>query len=210
MTRKLSFEACLAVCPLIAILRGVKPDEVLDIARALVREGFGIIEVPLNSPAPFDSIARLVDVLGDAAMIGAGTVTTTDEVERLAAIGARLVLSPHFDAAVVGASRRAGMACVPGVMTPTEAFGALATGASALKFFPMELIDAKGVKALRAVLPKAARVIGVGGIDEANMRELFAAGCNGFGLGSSLYKPGMSADAVGARARVLLSAARQV
>lgn len=195
-----------AACPLIAILRGVKPDEAVAIGETLLAEGMRIIEVPLNSPAPFESIKRLVKALRGRAMIGAGTVMSAAEVEELARLGAGLVLSPHFDPAVVHASRAAGLVSVPGVLSPTEAFRALQAGASALKLFPMEIIGEKGVKALRAVLPTDICLLGVGGIDETNMCSLKAAGCQGFGLGSSLFKPGMTPEAVAVRGRRLIAA----
>ncbi len=206
MTALSAFNAAFETCPLIAILRGIKPAEASEIALRLHAAGFRLIEVPLNSPDPFDSISRIVSVLGDRAIVGAGTVTSAAEVRELAGIGARMVLSPHFDLDVVGATVAAGMVSVPGVMSPTEAYGALKAGAHALKLFPMEVIGASGVKALRAVLPKDVRTIGVGGVDETNMAALRKAGCNGFGLGSTLYKPGDSPDHVAARAAALQAA----
>ncbi|MGL5113791.1 MAG: 2-dehydro-3-deoxy-6-phosphogalactonate aldolase, partial [Beijerinckiaceae bacterium] len=158
------FDACLAHCPLIAILRGVQPEQAVQIGDALFQAGFRIIEVPLNSPLPFDSIEKLVRTFGDRAIIGAGTVTTVDEVRELARIGARAVISPHADLAVIEATVRAGLVSLPGIMSPTEAFAALKAGAHALKLFPMEVIGAAGVKAMRAVLPKTTRLIAVGGV----------------------------------------------
>lgn len=207
MTALAAFNAAFATCPLIAILRGIKPEEAGEIALRLHAAGFRLIEVPLNSPEPFDSISRIVSVLGDRAVVGAGTVTSAEEARELASIGSKIVLSPHFDADVVGATVAAGMVSVPGVMSPTEAYGALKAGAHALKLFPMEIVGAAGVKALRAVLPKGVRTIGVGGIDETNMAALRKAGCDGFGLGSTLYKPGDSPDRVAARAAALQAAA---
>jgi 2-dehydro-3-deoxyphosphogalactonate aldolase len=208
VTALAAFDAAFETSPLIAILRGIKPSEAADIALRLHAAGFRLIEVPLNSPDPFDSIARIVSALGDRAIVGAGTVTSAAEVRELAGIGAQIVLSPHFDADVVEATVASGMVSVPGVMSPTEAYGALKAGAHALKLFPMEIIGAAGVKALRAVLPRGARTIGVGGIDESNMAGLKKAGCNGFGLGSTLYKPGDSPDHVAARAAALQAASR--
>ncbi len=208
MTAFSAFNAAFETCPLIAILRGIKPAEASGIALRLHAAGFRLIEVPLNSPDPFDSISRIVSVLGDRAIVGAGTVTSAAEVRELAGIGARIVLSPHFDVDVVGATVAAGMVSVPGVMSPTEAYGALKAGAHALKLFPMEIIGASGVKALRAVLPRDVRTIGVGGVDETNMAALRKAGCNGFGLGSTLYKPGDSPDHVAARAAALQAASQ--
>ncbi len=205
MSALAAFNAAFEACPLIAILRGIRPAEASETALRLHAAGFRLIEVPLNSPDPFDSIARMVAALGDRAVVGAGTVTSAAEVRELAGIGARIVLSPHFDVDVVRETVARGMVSVPGVMSPTEAYGALKAGAHALKLFPMEIIGAAGVKALRAVLPKDVRTIGVGGIDETNMVALRKAGCSGFGLGSTLYKPGDSADHVAARAAALLA-----
>ncbi len=205
MTALAAFDAAFEACPLIAILRGIKPAEAGEVGLRLHAAGFRLIEVPLNSPDPFDSIARMIAALGDRAVIGAGTVTSAAEARELARIGARIILSPHFDADVVEATVAAGMVSVPGVMSPTEAYGALKAGAHALKLFPMEIIGAAGVKALRAVLPRDVRTIGVGGIDETNMGALRRAGCNGFGLGSTLYRPGDGPDHVAARAAALLA-----
>jgi 2-dehydro-3-deoxyphosphogalactonate aldolase len=195
--------------PLIAILRGIEPAQACDVAAALLDAGLRWIEVPLNSPAPFDSIARLVGAFGGDAVIGAGTVRRADELERLADAGARLALSPHCDAALVRTARTLGLTTIPGVMTPSEAFAAIDAGASAIKLFPMELIGERGVKALRAVLPAAIPTVGVGGIDAAAMPPLQRAGCDGFGLGSWLYKPGDAPAAVRVRAAQAISALAQ-
>lgn len=200
------FDTAFAACPLIAILRGVRPDEAVPIGEALVAVGFRLIEVPLNSPDPFESIARLIARFGQDAVIGAGTVTRPSEVSELARIGASMVISPHTDLAVIGASVEAGLVSLPGCMSPSEAFAALGAGAHALKLFPMEVIGPGGVKAMRAVLPQATRLIAVGGIDTTTIPPLRAAGCAGFGIGSTLYKPGMSAAEVGERAAALLLA----
>ena len=194
------FDAAFAACPLVAILRGVRPDEVEAIGEALVAAGFRLIEVPLNSPQPFDSIARLARRLDGRALVGAGTVTDVAEVAQLARIGAALVVSPHTDPEVIGATRAAGMISLPGILSPSEAFAALKAGAHGLKLFPMEMIGASGVKAMRAVLPRGVRLIAVGGVGVAEMPALRAAGCDGFGLGSALYKPGASVTEVAATA----------
>lgn len=200
------FDAAFSACPLVAILRGIHPDEVIPVAEALFTQGFRLIEVPLNSPQPFESIARLVPAFRDRAVIGAGTVTTSDEVAELARLKAQMVISPHADPTVIGATISAGLVSLPGVLSATEAFSALRAGAHALKLFPMEIIGASGVKALGAVLPKGTRLIGVGGISVATIPPLKAAGCAGFGIGSTLYKPGDTADVVGRSAAAMIAA----
>ncbi len=195
------FDAASRALPLIAILRGIQPVESEAVAGALHRAGFRLIESPLNSPDPFDSIARIRRALPADALIGAGTVLRADDVERVAAAGGELVVMPHADRAVIRAAKAAGLACVPGVATPTEAFAALDAGADALKLFPAELISPPVVKAMRAVLPKSLRLFPVGGITPDAMPGYVRAGANGFGLGSALYAPGASADDVGERAR---------
>lgn len=184
------FEKALREAPVIAILRGLQPHEVDPVGDALVAAGIRIIEVPLNSPDPFASIARLVERLGHAAVIGAGTVRRMDDVETLARIGAGLVLSPHCDPALIRATVSAGMVSVPGILTPTEAFAALDAGAHALKLFPMEVMGIAGARALKAVLPTDTRMIAVGGVSEANVRGFLEAGLHGVGVGSALYKSG--------------------
>lgn len=208
MTARAAFDVAFAQCPLIAILRGIRPAEAVEIATSLHQAGFRLIEVPLNSPDPFESIARIGAALGEQVLVGAGTVTNVAQVEELARIGGKLVLSPHFDAEILRATIRAGMVSMPGTMSPTEAFGAIEAGADILKLFPMEMIGVSGVKALRAVLPKNLSIIGVGGVDETNMAVFRSAGCHGFGLGSTLYKPGDCADQVAARAIQLRTAFR--
>jgi len=200
------FAAEFSACPLVAILRGVKPDEVEAIGEALVEAGFRLIEVPLNSPEPFDSIARLARRLGSRALVGAGTVSDAAEVAELKRIGAHLVVSPHSDVEVIRATRAAGLLSVPGILSPSEAFAALKAGASALKLFPMEMIGASGVKAMRAVLPRGVRLIAVGGVEPASLAGLRAVGCDGFGLGSALYRPGAGAPQVRAAAERFIAA----
>jgi 2-dehydro-3-deoxyphosphogalactonate aldolase len=186
----------LAACPLIAILRGIRPDEALTIGNALFEAGFRVIEVPLNSPDPLASIETLARHLGDRALIGAGTVMSPQDVADVAAAGGRLIVMPHSDPAVIRSALAEGLACTPGVATPTEAFAALAAGAHALKLFPGEMIGPPVVKALRAVLPKGVRLIPVGGINAGNIAAYRAAGADGFGIGSNLYAPGRSAAEV--------------
>jgi 2-dehydro-3-deoxyphosphogalactonate aldolase len=183
----------LATCPLIAILRGIRREEALPVGTALFEAGFRVIEVPLNSPEPLASIEALARQLGDRALIGAGTVMSVQDVSDVAAAGGRLIVMPHSDPAVIRSAVSAGLACAPGVATPTEAFAALAAGAHALKLFPAEMIGPPVVKALRAVLPKGVRLIPVGGINAGNIPAYRTAGADGFGIGSNLYAPGRSA-----------------
>ena len=206
--RPARFAAAMAALPLVAILRGIRPDEAAAIGRALEQAGFGLIEVPLNSPAPFESIATLRRVLGAATLVGAGTVTRVADVQRLCELGADLVVMPHADTAVIRAAKAAGLVCVPGVATPTEAFAALDAGADALKLFPAELLTPAVVKAMRAVLPIGVQLLPVGGITPASLPLWRAAGASGFGLGSALYMPGRSADAVSASAAEFVRAWR--
>ena len=182
--------------PLIAILRGIAPDEAAGIARALVDAGIDRIEVPLNSPEPFDSVRAMADAVGDRATIGAGTVLTADDVTRVADAGGRMVVSPNADAAVIRATKAAGMLSYPGVFTATECFVALAAGADGLKVFPAAQMGPSGLSALRAVLPRDTDVFAVGGVGPADFAAWRKAGASGFGLGSSLYRPGSTADAI--------------
>ena len=176
------------------------------IGGALVEAGFAAIEVPLNSPEPLASIRALADAFGERALIGAGTVRDPADVARVAAAGGRLIVMPHGDAAVIRAAKARGLLCVPGVATPTEAFAALDAGADALKLFPAEALPPAVVKAWRAVLPKDVWLLPVGGIGPAGMAPYLAAGANGFGLGSALYKPGMTAAPVAGTARAFAEA----
>ena len=192
--------------PLVAILRGVRPGEVEAIGEALAETGIGIVEVPLNSPDPFASIERLARRLAGRALVGAGTVLAVADVARVHDAGGRLVVSPDCKPAVIRATVERGMASLPGTFTPTEAFAALDAGAHGLKLFPASLIGPAGVKAVRAVLPEETRVYAVGGVDETNLGEWLAAGATGFGVGSALYRPGMTAAEVGERARAFVGA----
>lgn len=195
---------------LVAILRGVTPDEVGGIVEALLDIGFCAIEIPLNSPDPFTSIGRAAEIAEarapGACLIGAGTVLRPDEVAEVAARGGNLIVSPNADAAVIGAASAAGMTCLPGVFTPTEAFQALAAGASGLKFFPASQLGPKGVGAIRTVLPKGTRVYAVGGVGPDDFADYLKVGVFGFGLGSVLFKPGMSAGNVAEAARAAMAA----
>ena len=200
----------LAPLPLIAILRGVEPDEAVAIGQALIDAGFRAIEVPLNSPEPLRSIAALAGAFGERVLVGAGTVLDAADVERIGRAGGRLVVMPHADRAVIRAAKARGLWCLPGVATPTEAFGALAAGADALKLFPAEALPPAVVKAWRAVLPKHVWLLPVGGITPERMAPYLAAGADGFGLGSALYRRGMSAAETAARAAAFAAAYRDL
>lgn len=189
----------------IAILRGITPGEVIAIGHALQAGGIGIVEVPLNSPAPFESIALLAREFGSTLLIGAGTVLQADDVDRVAAAGGRLVLSPNFDAAVVQRSCALGLVSMPGVATPSEGFQALAAGADALKLFPAEMLGPPVMKAWRAVFPASVPMFAVGGIGAHNIAAFKQAGAAGVGTGSSLYAPGIGAAQVTPRAQALVA-----
>ena len=206
LTVEQRFAAASAQLPLVAILRGITPGESVAIGRRLYEAGFRLIEVPLNSPEPFKSIAAIRQSLSDDALVGAGTVLTVDQVRELKDSGGDLTVMPHADTAVIRAAKAAGMACTPGVVTPTEAFAALAAGADALKIFPAEMVTPAILKAIRVVLPKGTRLLPVGGITPDNMQPYLEAGATGFGLGSALYKPGMTVDDVTAVARQFVAA----
>ena len=193
-------------CPLVAIIRGVTPGEVEEIGEAIVGAGIRIIEVPLNSPDPLDSIARLSKRLGERALVGAGTVLTTAQVAEVAAAGGKLIVSPNVNAAVIEASVAAGLVSCPGYFTPTEAFAALDAGATALKLFPAEAATPAVIKAQRAVIPRSVFLLVVGGVSATTMRPWLDAGADGFGLGSGLYVPGRSAAETGERARAYVEA----
>ena len=205
MTPRQQLTAALAACPLVAILRGLRPEEARPVGAALVDSGWRLIEVPLTSPEPLASIATLAKAFPQA-LVGAGTVLQPEQVQQVHAAGGRLVVAPNFNAAVVREAVRLGMACLPGVLTATEAFAALAAGATGLKLFPSEMIPPAAVKALRAVLPADTLVLPVGGITTANMAAYRGAGADGFGIGSALYQPGLDSAAVGQRARHFMAA----
>jgi 2-dehydro-3-deoxyphosphogalactonate aldolase len=196
----------LAALPLIAILRGLTPDEALPVGQALAEAGFRIIEVPLNSPQPLRSIETLARALGDRCLIGAGTVMSAVQVTDVAQAGGRLIVMPHGDAQVIRAAKAQGLWCAPGIATPTEGFAALAAGADALKLFPAELLTPAVVKAMRAVFPPQVPFLPVGGITPQNLAAYRAVGASGFGLGSALYKPGMTPQQVAVQARAFVAA----
>lgn len=191
---------------LVAILRGIRPEEVEPILERLIEAGFEAIEIPLNSPDPFVSIERAAKLAPASVMIGAGTVLTPADVDRLAGCGGRLLVSPNVDGAVLDRAGELGLVSMPGIMTPTEAFTALRHGASGLKVFPAGVLGPAGIGAMRAVLPKATVIGAVGGIDETSFAAYRAVGVAAFGLGSSLYRPGMTADEVAVRAERSIAA----
>lgn len=193
----------------IAILRGVQPEEVLDVAAALVRGGVRVIEVPLNSPRPLDSIERLARQWGGPLLVGAGTVLSAADADRVADAGGRLVLAPNFDAEVVRRTKARGLLSVPGVATPSEGFAALAAGADALKLFPAEMLGPPVLKAWRAVFPPGTPMLPVGGVGTHNLAAFRAAGAAGAGIGSSLYAPGVALDELERRAAELVRAWQQ-
>jgi 2-dehydro-3-deoxyphosphogalactonate aldolase len=192
--------------PLVAILRGIRPEETAGIIDALVEAGFEAIEIPLNSPEPFRSIEIAAKRAPAACLIGAGTVLSADEVGKLGDAGGRLMVSPNVDAGVIRAASEKGMVTMPGVFTATEALLAASAGASALKFFPASVLGPSGINAIRAVLPKAMEVGAVGGVSERDFDTYAKAGIRIFGLGSSLYKPGATAAEIGAKARIVIAA----
>jgi 2-dehydro-3-deoxyphosphogalactonate aldolase len=192
--------------PLVAILRGVEPDEAEAIVGVLIEAGMTAIEIPLNSPDPFRSIAAAVKLAPDGVLIGAGTVLTAADVDRLHDAGGRLMVAPNVDVEVLARAHQHGMVTMPGVFSPTEALLAARSGASSLKFFPASVLGASGIAAIRAVLPQGVMIAAVGGVSDQNFAEYIKGGITAFGLGSSLYKPGMSAAEVSARAQATVTA----
>lgn len=191
---------------LVAILRGLTPDEAPSIAEVLIEEGFEALEVPLNSPQPLESIKRIVDRFGSSALIGGGTMLSTSDVDGVADAGGKLFVSPNVRPEVIARATERGMVTMPGVLTPTEAFAALDAGASALKFFPASILGPSGISALSAVLPKGTVIGAVGGVGPDNMADYVKIGVRTFGLGTSAYRPGDTPDQVRAKARALVAA----
>jgi 2-dehydro-3-deoxyphosphogalactonate aldolase len=202
------FKRAYELMPLFAILRGVRPEEVEATAKAVIEEGIGIVEIPLNSPEPFESIGRIAKMFSGRAIVGAGTVLTSQELERVAAAGGQLAISPNFNPGVVEKSKSLGLVSAPGVMTPSEAFAALARGADVLKLFPGEVLSLPVIKAYGAVLPKQAPLVLVGGVNLEAIAAFANSPVSGFGIGSSLYKPGMDASEVRERSRAFVKAMR--
>lgn len=203
------FRECFGECPLVAIIRGVAPDEAEATGRALIEGGIRVIEVPLNSPDPLESIRRLAAAFGDRALIGAGTVLKVEQVAQVAEAGGRIIVSPGADAEVIAATGEAGLVSSPGYFTPTEAFAALKAGAHALKLFPAEAAPPTVLKAQRAVLPRDVPLIVVGGITLAKVAAYREAGADGFGLGGALYRPGQPPEETAAKARAFVAAAME-
>lgn len=205
---RLRLREALAACPIVAILRGVTPGEATAVGAALVDAGVTLIEAPLNSPEPFETLRRLRRALDGCAIVGAGTVLTVEDVGRVRDAGGELVVSPNADPRVIAAAAAAGMISLPGYFTPTEAFAALSAGAHGLKLFPAEAATPAVLKAQRAVLPREAPILAVGGIRPETLAPWRAAGADGFGVGSHLYAPGRSAAEVEAAARAFVAAAK--
>ncbi len=192
--------------PLVAILRGLRPDEAAGVVGGLLEIGFTAIEIPLNSPEPFKSIEMAAKMAPEQCLIGAGTVLTVDDIEQLASAGGRLMVSPNVEPEVIKAAAARGMVTLPGVFTPTEALAAARAGATGLKFFPANILGPSGITAIRAVLPKDLLIAAVGGVSETNFADYTKAGITAFGLGSGLYKPGMTASEVVDRGRKAMTA----
>lgn len=199
------FAAAMYTCPLIAILRGLPPDDAASTGTALYQAGFRAIEVPLNSPGPLRSIRTLRDTLPPEVLVGAGTVLSPSQVSEVADAGGTLIVMPHSDPAVIRAAKAAGLACTPGVATPTEAFAAMFNGADALKLFPADSLSPATLRAWRTVIPSQMRIMPVGGVTPGSVRGFMEAGAGGFGLGGSLYRPGYQAEQVNENANLFIT-----
>ncbi|WP_303830880.1 2-dehydro-3-deoxy-6-phosphogalactonate aldolase [Asticcacaulis taihuensis] len=204
MTVMEQWQDALKTLPLVAILRGLRPSEALDIGEVLVEAGFRIVEVPLNSPDPFDSIKLLAQSLGKRAIVGAGTVLNVPDVETLHAVGGQICISPNANPDVIRRAKALGLISFPAFFTPTEAFAAIDAGADAIKLFPAELAGTTGLKAMKAVLPKTVPVFPVGGVNPDNMKDFIEAGAAGFGIGSAVFKPGDTPEIVYRKARAFV------
>ena len=202
------YEHWFATMPIVAILRGLKPDEAVAMGEALVREGVTILEVPMNSPDPLNSIGQLARALVGRAIVGAGTVLDAQTVDAVAEAGGEIIVSPNMDVEVIRRTRERGLVSLPGCFTPTEAFAALKAGAHAIKLFPGELVTPQSARGMAAVLPKGTRVLVVGGVSADTLEEWRGAPVHGFGIGSSLFKPGITPDEIAVRARRLTKAVR--
>lgn len=200
------FDEALGAMPIVAILRGLKPEEAIDIGSALIEGGIRIIEVPLNSPAPFDSIERLANRFGEEAVIGAGTVLSVEDVSRLQSCGAQIAVAPNTDQEIIGAALRCSILPLPGIFTPTEAFAAIRAGAKHLKLFPAEIAGPAGLKAMMAVMPEDISVLAVGGVSTDNIGDWSRAGAHGYGIGSSIYRPGDSPEIVRTKTASMIEA----
>ena len=205
-----TWNAVLETLPLVAILRGLTPDESVEVGEALVAAGFRCLEVPLNSPSPLDSIARLRQALGERAVVGAGTVLSPGAVREVASAGGQIIISPNTNPAVIAETKAAGLISFPAFFTPSEAFTAIDAGADALKLFPADTAGPATLKAMKAVLPPATPVFPVGGVEPGNVAAWRIAGADGFGLGSGVYKPGRSVAEVRAMADAFVAAWRAV
>jgi len=205
----ITLTAAMDQLPLVAILRGIIPEQVIEIANVIKEAGFRVIEVPLNSPEPYASIHALSECMGDEVLIGAGTVLDMEQVDRVSAAGGRIIISPNVNTDVIGYSKEQGLYSLPGFYTPTEAFAAIRAGADALKMFPADTLGPRGLKAMSAVLPSIP-VLPVGGVSADSMSDFIQAGARGFGLGSGLYKAGMDTEAVKVNAEAYVDAYRQV
>lgn len=206
----LSPEKYFSQSPLVAILRGVKPEEVIACGEAIVAAGWRVIEVPLNSPDALESIRRLVERFGDDILIGAGTVLSAQSVADVAAVGGRLIVAPNTDAEVIHAALANGLVTLPGVYTPTEAFQAYRLGARYLKLFPADSLGPAYIKAIKSVLPPDAHIVPTGGVSVDTIADFHAAGCRAYGIGTQIYKPGMDVAEIAQRAKILADAAAKL